>query len=194
MCTLTVQVSIKVHIGVVLHTWLYGTSQFLLLHLAVEGAVRPVGEGGHAGLHAAAGPPGVRPPSLVLHHQQPWVRTPVWDDAKREREREWQGITTTTKKSNVPFVRPYLSLYVPSLWNAVLIHISIFRGKTHLIQFKCNLCVSLKHKINWRVSFYNSIQVLCLVVYSVYEQLNNTVKILKQLPPFIFTVRKPRQM
>lgn len=77
MCDLTTQVSIKAHVGVILLTGLYGTGQFLLLHLAVEGAVCPVGEGGHAGLHAAAGTPGVRPPPLVLHHQQPRVRTPI---------------------------------------------------------------------------------------------------------------------
>lgn len=79
MCNLTIRVTIKVHIGVIiLHTGLYGTGQFLLLHLAVEGAVCPIGDGGHAGLHAAAaGPAGGTPPPCVLHHQQPLVRTPL---------------------------------------------------------------------------------------------------------------------
>lgn len=77
--TRTTQVSIKVHVWVVLHTGPSGAGQLLLLHLTVQGAVCPIGEGGHAGLHAAAGPSGVRPPPLVLHHQQPGIRTPDWD-------------------------------------------------------------------------------------------------------------------
>lgn len=91
MCNRTIQVSIKVHIGVILHTGLYGTGQFVFFHFTVEGAVCPIGEGGHAGLHAAAGPPGVRPPPLVLHPQEPWVTTPVWCNTKgTESEREQQ--------------------------------------------------------------------------------------------------------
>lgn len=75
---LTISVVVEVPVGIILHTGLYGTDQFLLLQLAVEGAMSPIGKGGHAGLHAAAaGPPGGRPPPRVLHHQQPSVRTPL---------------------------------------------------------------------------------------------------------------------
>lgn len=72
MCDLTTCITIKVHIGVALD----GISQFVLLHLGVEGAVGPVGEGGHAGLHAAAGASGVSSPPRVRHHQQTLVWRP----------------------------------------------------------------------------------------------------------------------
>lgn len=61
--------SINMHVWVILYTGLYGTCQLFLLHITVEGAVGPVGEGGHTGLHTAAGAFSVRPPPpLVLHH------------------------------------------------------------------------------------------------------------------------------
>lgn len=68
MCTLTTHVSIKVHVWVILYSRLHGTGQFLLLHLAVEGAMCTIGDGGNAGLHTAAGALGVRPPPRVPHH------------------------------------------------------------------------------------------------------------------------------
>ena len=67
MCNLTTEVSVKVHVWVILYTGLRGIDQFLL-HLAVEGAVGLVGDGGNAGLHTAAGALGVRPPPSVIHH------------------------------------------------------------------------------------------------------------------------------
>lgn len=76
MCNLTTHVAVKVHIGVALPTALHGISQFVLLRLCVERAVGPVGEGGHAGLHAAAGATGVSPPPAVVHHQQTLVWRP----------------------------------------------------------------------------------------------------------------------
>lgn len=76
MCDLTTPVTVKVHIGVALRILLDGISQFLLLRLSVEGAVGPIGEGGHAGLHAAAGASGVSSPTCVRHHQQTLVWRP----------------------------------------------------------------------------------------------------------------------
>lgn len=77
MCDLTTRVTVvKVHIGVALHITLDGISQFVLLHLSVEGAVGPIGEGGHTGLHAAAGASGVSSPPCVRHHQQTLVWCP----------------------------------------------------------------------------------------------------------------------
>lgn len=68
--------SVKVHTCFIVHTGFHRTGKFLFLHFAVEGAVCAIGEGGHAGFHAAAGgaPGGGSPPS-VPHHQQPLART-----------------------------------------------------------------------------------------------------------------------
>lgn len=76
MCDLTTSVAVKVHVGVALHITLDGISQLVLLRLGVEGAVGPIGEGGHAGLHAAAGASGVSSPSRVRRHQQTWLWRP----------------------------------------------------------------------------------------------------------------------
>lgn len=76
MCDLTTRVAVKVHVGVALHVTLDGISQFVLLRLGVEGAVGPIGEGGHAGLHAAAGASGVTPPPRVRRHQQTLIWRP----------------------------------------------------------------------------------------------------------------------
>lgn len=40
----TISVVVEVPVGVILHTGLYGTDQFLLLQLAVEGAMSPIGK------------------------------------------------------------------------------------------------------------------------------------------------------
>lgn len=76
MCDLTTRVTVKAHIGVALHITLEGISQFVLLHLSVEGAVGSIGEGGQAGLHTAAGASGVSSPPCVLHHRQTLVWRP----------------------------------------------------------------------------------------------------------------------
>lgn len=84
MCDLTTRVAVKVHVGVAMHITLDGVSQFVLLHLSVEGAVGPIGEGGHTGLHAADGASGVSSPPRVRRHQQTPVRRPCWDNIERE--------------------------------------------------------------------------------------------------------------
>lgn len=63
--------SVRVRTCATLHTGLHGAGEFLLLHFTVKGTVCPVGEGGHAGLHAAAGAPGGRSPPRVPCYPQP---------------------------------------------------------------------------------------------------------------------------
>lgn len=76
LCCLTIHMTVKFHTCSIVHTGLNRTGKFLLLHFAVEGAVCAIGEGGHAGFHAAAGgASGSGSPPRVPHHQHPLART-----------------------------------------------------------------------------------------------------------------------
>lgn len=159
MCNLTTQVSVKVHIGVVLHAGLHGAGKLLLLHLAVEGAVCPIGEGGHAGLHAAAGAPGVRPPPFV-HRQQPRLRPPAWDSTKeRERESTTKHYKEVELFFDVPFIisGPACTFFFISLRYCSHLYEWIQRENTShsFIYFQWKLCTSCTYNNNLRVSHYS---------------------------------------
>lgn len=88
-CLIVHTTSVRMHACAILHTGLHGAGEFVLLHFTVKGTMCPIGEGGHAGLHAAAGRGTGRcsPPRVSCHPQPLATMIRPWE---QKHQRVWE--------------------------------------------------------------------------------------------------------